>query len=264
MSTLTRRDLLGGAATAGIMAAGLTRAVAQSRSGRAVTLEARPGPITLDTAKTAVLVIDMQNDFGTKGGMFDRAGIDISGIQSAVAPIARVLTAARRAEMKIVYLKMGYRSDLSDLGAPDSVNRVRHLQLGVGQNVTAPDGSASRTLIRDTWSSDIVAGLEPEADDIVLYKTRFSGFYKTGLDEKLTELGVKHLIVTGCTTSICVESTVRDAMFRDYSCALLADCMSEPIGEDLARSNHEATLLAVETLLGWVSESAHFASAVAP
>jgi ureidoacrylate peracid hydrolase len=263
MNTLTRRDLLGAAATAGIMAAGLTRAVAQPRSGRMVTLEARPAPMTLDTARTAVLVIDMQNDFGTKGGMFDRAGIDISGIQRAVAPIARVLNAARQADMKIIYLKMGYRPDLSDLGAPDSVNRVRHFQLGVGQSVTAPDGSASRTLIRDTWGTDIVADLKPQADDSVLYKTRFSGFYKTGLDEQLAELGIKHLIVTGCTTSICVESTVRDAMFRDYSCALLADCMSEPIGDGLARSNHEATLLSVEKLLGWVSASTHFASAVA-
>jgi len=158
---------------------------------------------------------------------------------------------------------MAFRPDLSDLGAPDSVNRVRHLRFGVGQSVKAPDGTGSRSLIRDTWSSDIVAGLEPRADHIVLYKTRFSGFYKTDLDERLPELGVKHLIVTGCTTSICVESTVRDAMFRDYSCVLLADCMSEPIGDGLARSNHQATLLTVEILLGWVSESGHFANALA-
>ena len=70
------------------------------------------GPIDVDTAQTAVIVVDIQNDFGAKGGMFDRAGIDISGIQKAVAPTARVLAAARRAGMRIVYLKMGYRPDL--------------------------------------------------------------------------------------------------------------------------------------------------------
>ena len=97
----------------------------------------------------------------------------------------------------------------------------------------------------------------------MIYKTRFSGFYETDLDERLEALGIRHLIVTGCTTSICVDSTVRDAMFRDYRCVLLADCMSEPIGGDLPRSNHEASLLSVETLLGWVSNTSHFAAALA-
>ena len=254
MSTLTRRDVVGMAAVgAAALAAG--QAVAQNRTGRRVTIAAKPQPIAIDTATTAVIVVDMQNDFGSKGGMFERAGIDISGIQKAVAPTARVLDAARKSGIKIFYLKMAYRPDLSDLGEADSVNRVRHLALGVGQHVTAPDGRPSRILVRDTWNTDIVDELEPHADDVVLYKTRFSGFYKTDLDERLRAIGAKHLIVTGCTTSICVESTVRDAMFRDYLCVLLTDCMSEPIGNGLARSNHDASLLSTEVLLGWVSDS---------
>jgi len=255
MSSLTRRDVVGIGAAAGVAALGVGQAMAQQRSGRRVTIDARPQAITIDTATTAVIVVDMQNDFGSKGGMFERAGIDISGIQKAVAPTARVLDAARKAGVKVVYLKMAYQPDLSDLGEPDSVNRVRHLQLGVGQHVTAPDGSPSRVLVRDTWNSEVVDELKPHADDIVLYKTRFSGFYKTDLDARLRDLGVKHLIVTGCTTSICVESTVRDAMFRDYLCVLLTDCMSEPIGNGLVRSNHDASLLSTEVLLGWVSDS---------
>src|SRR5437762_11759543 len=74
-----------------------------------LVIDAKPHPISIDPAKTAVIVVDMQNDFGSKGGMFDRAGIDISGIQEAVAPTASVLACARRAGIKIVYLKMGYR-----------------------------------------------------------------------------------------------------------------------------------------------------------
>jgi ureidoacrylate peracid hydrolase len=257
MSTLTRRDVVGiGAAAGAALAVG--QVAAQSGRGRRVTIDARPEPIAIDTSTTAVIVVDMQNDFGSKGGMFERAGIDISGIQKAVAPTARVLDSARKAGIKVVYLKMAYKPDLSDLGEPDSVNRVRHLQLGVGQHVTAPDGSASRVLVRDTWNSEIVDELEPHRDDVVIYKTRFSGFYKTDLDERLRALGAKHLIVTGCTTSICVESTVRDAMFRDYLCVLLTDCMSEPIGNALARSNHDASLLSTEVLLGWVSDSDRF------
>ncbi len=236
----------------------------QKLEGRVITLDAKPEPITIDTAKTVVLVVDMQNDFGTKGGMFDRAGIDISGIQKAVGPTIKVLAAARKAGIKIIYLKMGYKPDLSDLGAPDSVNRTRHLRLHVGDNVTAPDGSQSRILIRDTWNTDIVAELKPDAGDDVIYKTRFSGFYETDLDARLKKLGAKHLVITGCTTSICVDSTVRDAMYRDYRCVLLSDCMSEPIGHGLPRSNHDASLLAAEVLLGWVSDSDRFVKALQP
>jgi ureidoacrylate peracid hydrolase len=225
-------------------------------------LDAKPEAITFETAKTAVLVVDMQNDFGTEGGMFDRAGIDISDIQRAVDPTAKVLAAARTAGIKVIYLKMGYKPDLSDLGAPDSVNRVRHLRLGVGERVTAPDGQESRILIRDTWNTDIVPELKPQPGDDVIYKTRFSGFFGTDLDARLKKLGVKHLIITGCTTSICVDSTVRDAMFRDYLCVLLSDCMSEPIGHGLPRSNHDASLLSAEVLLGWVSDSDQFLKAL--
>lgn len=227
-------------------------------------LEAKPEPVTLDPAKTAVIVVDMQNDFGAKGGMFDRAGIDISGIQNAVGPTANVLAAARPSGIKIIYLKMGFKPDLSDLGAPNSVNRVRHLRLGVGDTITAPDGKPSRILIRDTWNTDIVPALKPQVGDDVIYKTRYSGFFETELDARLKELGVSHLVFTGCTSSICVDSTVRDGMFRDYLCVLLADCMSEPIGQGLPRSNHDATLLSIEVLLGWVSDSERFLKAVQP
>jgi ureidoacrylate peracid hydrolase len=257
MSPFTRRDVLRGAVAAG-GAIAFSSAARSQPAGRMVELGARPDPVRIDTAKTAVLVVDMQNDFGSRGGMFDRAGIDISSIQRAVAPIARSLEVARRAGLPVIYLKMAYRPDLSDLGEVDSVNRARHMSFGVGRHVQAPDGAPSRILIRDTWNTDIVAGLEPHPEDLVIHKTRFSGFYGTDLHERLAGLGARHLIVTGCTTSICVESTVRDAMFRDYSCVLLEDCMNEPIGQ----GNHDATLRAVEQLLGWVSDSARFAAAL--
>jgi len=227
-----------------------------------VSLNAKPEPITIEPSKTAVIVVDMENDFAAKGGMFDRAGIDISGAQKVIPAIAKILVGARAAGIKIVYLKMGYQPDLSDLGASDSVNRTRHLKLGVGQTIRAPDGRQSRVLVRDTWDTDIVNELKPHAEDITLYKTRFSGFYQTQLDEVLKKLGIKYLIITGVTTSICVDSTVRDAMFRDYLCVLLKDCMSEPIGSNLQRTNHEASLLGAEVLLGWVSDSEAFLSAL--
>ncbi len=121
-----------------------------------ITVEARPEPITIDRARTAALVVDMQNDFGAKGGMFDRAGIDISITRSAIEPTTRALASVRRAGIPVVYLKHGHRPDLSDLGAPDSPHRIKHLPMAVGAAVTTPDGRESRVLIRDTWNTDIL------------------------------------------------------------------------------------------------------------
>jgi ureidoacrylate peracid hydrolase len=232
--------------------------------GRLASIEAKPQPIAIDVSRTAIIVVDMQNDFGADGGMFHRAGIDISMIRRAVAPTARALTAARAAGIPAIYLKMAFRPDLSDAGPLDSPNHARHLLLGVGTTVRAPDGGESRVLIRDTWNTDILPELAPKPRDIVLYKHRFSGFFQTDLDAVLASLNIKYLIVTGCTTSICVESTIRDAMHRDYSCVLLADCTAEPIGNDLPRSNHDASLLAVQVLLGWVASSDGFIEALVP
>src|SRR5438132_10093958 len=241
----------------------LCAASAADTKSEMVMLDAKPEPIAIDPARSAVIVVDMENDFAAKGGMFDRAGVDISGAQNVIAPTAKVLSAAREAGLKIIYLKMGYRPDLSDLGATDSVNRTRHLKFGVGQKIQAPDGRESRLLVRDTWDTDVVPELKPQASDVVIYKTRFSGFYQTDLDATLKKFGIKYLIVTGVTTSICVESTVRDAMFRDYLCVMLGDCMSEPIGRDLPRTNHEASLLSAQVLFGWVSDSDQLIKALA-
>jgi ureidoacrylate peracid hydrolase len=206
-------------------------------------------------------VIDMQNDFGTKGGMFDRAGIDISQIQKATAPTARVIAAARKAGMKVIYLKMGFRPDLSDAGPPDSPNWIKHQAMHLGVAVQTPDGTEGRILIRDTWNTDIVSELKPQADDIVIWKNRFSGFYQTELDSVLKRLNAEVLVFTGCTTSVCVESTIRDATFRDYSPVLLEDCTAEPIGHNLPTSNHDASLLLIQCLFGWVSRSDQFIKA---
>lgn len=226
-----------------------------------IVVQAWPEPLTIEVERTALIIVDMQNDFGAKGGVFDRIGIDISAIQRAVAPIAKVGTSSRSAGIPIVYLKMGFRPDLSDAGPQDGPNRIKHRE-HIGETILAPDGSESRILIRDTWNTNIVSELKPEPNDIVVYKHRFSGFYQTDLDAKLHQLKAKYLVFTGCTTSVCVESTIRDAMFRDYSCLLLADCAAEPIGSDQPRSNHEASLLVIQRLFGWVSDSAQFLRAL--
>lgn len=229
----------------------------------AVMLDARPEPVRIDPGRTAVLVVDMQNDFGARGGMFDRAGIDIAPIERAVGPTARVLEAARAAGMPIVYLVMQFRPDLSDAGAADSPNRIKHVPLALGAEMTAPDGRAGRVLIEGTWNTEILPQLAPHPGDLVVPKRRYSGFFETELDSVLRARDVRHVLVTGCTTSVCVESTVRDAMYRGYHCVVLEDCTGEPIGAGLPRSNHEASLLSIQILFGWISDSERLMTALA-
>lgn len=96
--------------------------------------------------------------------------------------------------MKVVYLKMAFRSDLSDSGAP---TWIKHLPLRPGEEVEAPDGSASRILIRDTWNTEIVDELAPAPGDTVIYKHRYSGFFETSLDEVLRGSGIDTLSSSG-------------------------------------------------------------------
>jgi ureidoacrylate peracid hydrolase len=226
-------------------------------------VDARPERFRFEPSRTAVVVVDMQNDFGHAEGMFGRAGIDLTGIRATIEPTARVLDTARAADMPVVFLKMAFKADLSDSGAPDAPNWLKHLPMKAGDEVSAPNGTTSRILVRDTWNTDIVDELPLGPDDLTVYKHRFSGFFETDLHRLLQERGVSHLVFTGCTTSVCVESTMKDAMFRDYHCLVLEDCVAEAIGDGLPRSNHDASILVMQLLVGWVSDSTSFIAALA-
>lgn len=233
-----------------------------SIESRVVTIQAKPAAIRVDLAKTAVLVVDMQNDFGAKGGMFDRAGVDLSVIRQAVTPTVRVLAGARAIGLPVVYLITAHRPDLADLGREGSRWWQMCQRLKVGAGIVAPNGEPSRILIEGTWNTEILPELTPLPNDIVVTKTRFSGFHGTVLDEKLRELHLESLLVVGCTTSICVESTIRDAESRDYICVLLADCTGQPERPGFSIGSHEATLGIIERSFGWISSSDDVLSAI--
>jgi len=231
-------------------------------SATTIEVAARPEPFPLSAAKTAVVVVDMQNDFASDGGMFERAGIDISGIRAIVPNVQAVLAAARAGGLTIVYLKMAFSADLSDAGCPNSPTWRKHLRMHAGEAVTAPDGQPSRILVRDCWNTEIVPELTPADGDIVLYKTRYSGFYCTDLDTILRRRGIESLVIVGATTSVCVESTVRDAMFRDYHCLVISDATAEPIAAGAPRSNHDATLLTLELLFANIAQTSDLVAAL--
>jgi ureidoacrylate peracid hydrolase len=213
-----------------------------------VNLAARPEPLQIDLRKTAIVVVDMQNAFATKGGMFDLAGFDISGAAPVIAVHRRLLAAARRAGVKIVYLQMTYSHDLSNGGGPASPNYQK--ELGLRMMRSRPD-LAGKLLVENTWDWQIVDALAPEPGDIVVRKSRYSGFCRTELEDYLTADGVRYLLFTGIATNVCVESTARDAFFGEFWPVLIEDAMNHS-GPDF---NRQATLWNFEHVFGWVTSA---------
>jgi ureidoacrylate peracid hydrolase len=211
-------------------------------------LAARPRAVTLDPGRTALVVVDMQNAFVERGGLFDLAGLDISGARAVVDAVRRLLADARPAGIKVVYLQMGYRPDLADSGGPASPNWDKELALVLMRE--RPE-LAGRLLVHGTWDHAIVDDLKPEAGDLVVPKSRYSGFTGTALDSLLRTAGVTHLIFTGVATNVCVESTLRDAFFHEYRPVLVADATmaAGPEGQQAA------TLFNVETYFGSVTRT---------
>ncbi|MGA2878784.1 MAG: isochorismatase family protein [Bryobacteraceae bacterium] len=214
-------------------------------------LQAKPEPVEVDLSKSAVVVVDMQNAFASKGGMLDIAGADLSGAPGVVSVIGRILSAARHAAMPVVYLQMGYKADLSDSGGPESPNW--HKELGIRMMNCRPE-LKGKLVTEGTWDFAIVDELVPQPGDIVIVKTRYSGFSRTALDAELQGRGVRYLFFTGIATNVCVESTLRDAFFLDYWPILITDA-SMAAGPP---SVQEATLFNIESYFGWTIPSGEF------
>ena len=218
------------------------------------TLNARPEPVNIDFRKSAVVVVDMQNAFASAKGMLDLAGVDISAAPQVVHSIGGVLEAARQVGVPIVYLKMGYQPDLSDGGGPTSPNW--HKELGIRMMNCRPELKGKLVTV-GSWDFEIVNELKPRPDDLVIVKTRYSGFARTPLDEELRKRGIRFLFFTGIATNVCVESTLRDAFFLDYWPILISDGAmgSQP-------SLHQAALQNVEAFFGWTIPAAEFVNKV--
>ncbi|MGH9702673.1 MAG: isochorismatase family protein [Candidatus Acidiferrales bacterium] len=213
-----------------------------------IELSARPEAIAVDFDRAAVIVVDMQNAFASRGGMLDIAGADLSDSHRVVETTRKVVEGARRANVLVVYLQMGYKPDLSNSGGPDSPNW--HKELAMHLMNQRPE-FRGKLLTEGTWDFEIVNELEPRQGDLVIVKTRYSGFAGTTLDSQLRVRGIRYLFFAGIATNVCVESTLRDAYFLDYWPILLRDG-SMPAGN---ASVQEATLYNVESFFGWTAHS---------
>lgn len=219
-------------------------------------LQARPEAIDIDPAHTAVVVVDMQNAFVSPGGMFDLAGVDISGAAAVVEVHERLLEACRATGLQVVYLQMSYRADLRDGGDEESPNY--HKELGLVLMRQRPELHGT-LLVEGTWDWELVDTLAPHHGDVVVTKSRYSGFCGTGLGDRLRTAGIRNLLFTGVATNVCVESTARDAYFEEFWPILVEDAMNHS-GPDF---NRQATLWNFEHVFGWVTHSDHVRAALA-
>jgi len=214
------------------------------------TLEipADPEPISLELHRTALVVVDMQNAFASRGGMLDLAGIDVTPAHDAVANARLVCEAARSARMAVIYLTIGWPADGSTAGGPDSPNPRKELALRLMRERPELRG---KLLTFGTWDFQIVDELAPEPDDVVIIKSRYSGFHGTNLDSVLRSRGIRNLLMVGIASNVCVESTLRDAYFNEYWPVLIADA-TMPAG---SAEIHKAPIYNVKTFFGWVASS---------
>jgi ureidoacrylate peracid hydrolase len=215
---------------------------------KSLRIEARPEAVRVDPARTALIVVDMQNAFASKGGMFDLVGQDVSGAREVITTIKKLTEAARAAHVRIIYLTMSYAADMSDSGGPGSPNWYK--EFGLAAMNSNPEYKG-KFLIRGSWDAEVVDELRPQPGDVVIQKSRYSGFRGTSLDVVLKTFGITYLIFTGIATNVCVESTVRDAFFLDYWPILVSDAANN-VGPAFTQ---QATLWNVEALFGWVATS---------
>lgn len=212
------------------------------------TLNTKPDPIDIDLHRTAVIVVDMQNAFVSKGGMFDLFGWDISSTKDVIANNRRLIDTARQAGCKIVFLKMSYEPDYSNSGGTESPNWYKEVGLSM---MRANPKYWGKFVTEGSWDEEICQELETHPGDLIVRKQRYSGFAGTKLDVMLKTYNVKYCIYTGVATNVCVESTLRDGYFLDYWPILISDAVDNA-GPEITQ---QATLWNVETLFGWVIDT---------
>jgi len=212
-----------------------------------VELPARPEPIAFPPAQSALIVVDMQNAYATEGGYLDLAGFDVSATKPVIAKIYQAVTAARAAGVQIIWFQNGWDSDYVEAGDAGSPNFHKSNALKTMRKRPELQGSL---LSKGGWDYALVDELVPQPGDIVLPKSRYSGFYNTPLDSMLRSRGIRHLIFTGIATNVCVESTLRDGFFLEYFGVVLEDATYQA-GPPSAQ---QAALFNIETFFGWVSD----------
>ncbi|MDN3563226.1 isochorismatase family protein [Paeniroseomonas aquatica] len=221
---------------------------------RSIEIAARPEPIRVVPEETALIVVDMQNAYCSKGGYLDLCGFDVSGAAPVIEETRQVVAACRAAGIPVIFLQNGFSADLRE--APGPAAPVWHKSNAL-KFMRANEAYAGKLITHGTWDHAIVDGLAPQPGDLLVPKARYSGFAGTGLEQLLAARRVRTVLVAGVATNVCVESTIRDAYHREFFPVMITDAtMAAGPGAQ------EATEFNVQAFFGWLTTGAELRAAL--
>jgi nicotinamidase-related amidase len=211
-----------------------------------VEIQAQPTAVTLELAKTALIIIDMQKDFLLEGGFGAQLGNDVNHLRRTIKPIQQLLAMARHLGMVVIHTREGHEPDLHDC-PPTKLDRW---PAGTRIGDVGPMG---RILVRGETGHDIIDEVYPLPYEYLLDKPGKNAFYGTDLELILQAHDIRHLLITGVTTDVCCFATTIAANDRGYHALVLADCVASYSPE-----RHAAALAIIQAqggIFGYVSES---------
>lgn len=207
------------------------------------------------TSKLALVIIDMQRDFLEHGGFGDALGNDVMQLRSIVPTVKLLLETFRELKFPIIHTIEAHSPDLSDC-PPSKLNR------GEGNLKIGDKGAMGRILIAGEDGNNIIPELTPLEDEIVIIKPGKGAFCRTNLEEILQKNDITHLLFTGVTTEVCVQTTMREANDRGYECLLVEDGTASYFPE--FKSSTIEMLRAQGGIIGWTANSDAVLSSIAP
>lgn len=230
--------------------------VRRAPKARPILVPARPESVQIDLSRTALVVIDMQNDFCHPDGWFGQKGISVKPMRKPIPLLSRLLPAWRKAAGQVIWLNWGVRADLRNLSPTILYHGKRRADaVGYGEHSARDHGPA---VVAGSWGAQIVDELAADEADIQVYKHRLSGFWDNELDSILRQQGITTLLFAGVNTDRCVFSTLQDAAFLGYDCVLLSDACSTPSAAYVTRAVH----FLVQQLHGFVAEGSTLLTAL--
>lgn len=187
---------------------------------------------------TAILIVDVQNDFCAGNGAMHREGRDLTLVQAMVPRLARLVGTARATRAPCVWIRNVYNTGpnwyLSEVWLEQATRRRKGLY--VERPVCEPGG----------WGGDFYH-VRPRPDEVIVTKHRYGAFESTDLDLVLRSRGIRTVVMTGVATNVCVETTARQAFLRDYYVVFTRDCTAT-----YTKAEHDATLHNIDQFFGQV------------
>lgn len=193
-----------------------------------------------DPRSTALVIIDYQNDFVASRGAFARTGVDPAPLRHIAPALRSVLAAARAARVPVIWVWNEYTYGTNWYLSEVTLAQAR--RKWNGRYLEVP------VCARGSWGARLYGGLRPAPEDAVVVKHRFNAFIDTDFALILRSRGIRTLVATGVLTNVCVESTVREAFFRDYYVVVPAECVAT-----YDKAAHEAALANIDLLFGHVT-----------